>query len=61
MNGWYVTKRVLTDMNAAWFLAKDGKKKAARDHLKHARNLLVKYCKDEKHPEHGFKAEEIGS
>ncbi len=61
MNGWHTIKEVRLDLPAATLLAKEGKKAAARDCMKHARNLLIEYCEDERHPEHGFENEEIGS
>lgn len=61
MNGWNTIKQVRLEMTEARALAKQGDKKLARNCMKHARNLLMNYCKVERHPEHGFEAEILGS
>jgi len=55
MDGWQTIKEVRVELSEAKGLACDGHYKTAYACMSHAKNLLLKYCKTKKGPDHGFK------
>lgn len=54
MDGWKTIKDVRLELSEASKLAKSGSKSTAACCMTHAKNLLAKYCKEERGPDHGF-------
>jgi len=54
MNGWETIKEVRLELSEARGQACDGHKSTASACMKHATSLLLKYCTDERGPDHGF-------
>ena len=54
MDGWDTIKEVRGELRDATELAKKGNKTTAACVMNRAKDLLIKYCKSERGPGHGF-------